>query len=599
MNKLFLLIKEFSIPAVILLGIFIYLILNLNSQNTLAAVIAWSITLLGSYKLFTETVRSVLKKQFALDYIAILAIVLALLTKEYLVAGILALMIAGGRNLENYAINQAKKSLTALIERIPDKITLWEKGHPSSEVRLKDVNVGQEIFIKKGEVIALDGVLISTNSFIDESSLTGEAEFAEKVSGDQIFSGTINMGGPIALKVTKSEEDSTYNKIIQLVKSAQEEKPPLVRLADKYSMYFTVITLTIAGISFYISGFDLMRVLSVLAIATPCPLIIATPIALLGGVNAAAKQRIIIKRLASLEALSKVNMIIFDKTGTITIGKPRLTNVRIITKSYTEKEILAIAEALERNSLHPLAKAVVNYASSKKSTRVHAVKVEETIGLGIQGFVNGKKYLLAKLKEEKGMSIALSEKGKVLATFEFEDQIKEDSKEVIKYFKAMGMQLLILTGDKWEAADKLSKVLGKGVEIKAELSPVQKLDEINKLKSSGKVVAMIGDGINDAPSLASADVGIVFSNEEQTAASEAADIVFLGGEFKGIPALYKISKNTINIAKQSIIGGIGLSIIGMIFASVGLVPPIYGAVLQEAIDVAVILNAIRASKVNV
>lgn len=583
--------REFTIPVIIFFGILVYLILG-------NPILAWTITILGSFELFKDTISSILKKQFVLDYIAILAIVLAIFSGQYLVAMILALMIASGRNLEKYAQNRAKKSLTALIERIPDKVTLWEKDHPGEEVRLKQVQKGQEIFIKKGEVVPLDGILITLDAVLDESSLTGEANFVEKLSGDQIFSGTINMGSPIALKVTKTQGNSTYNKIVEMVKMAQEEKSPMVRLADKYSSYFTVITLAIAGIAYFYSNFDLMRVLSVLAIATPCPLIIATPIALLGGVNSAARSRVIIKRLAALEALSRINILIFDKTGTLTIGKPILRKVEIISRSLSEKEVLGIAAAIERNSLHPLAKAVVEFAALKKASLLHAKEVSETIGLGITGVVEGKKYLLAKRKDEVGMAIELSFKGKILAVFEFEDEIKLDSKEVILFFKKMGMKMLILTGDKKTAADQLVKVLGEDVEIKAELKPEEKLKEVEKLKKEGKVVAMVGDGINDAPALASADVGIVFSNEEQTAASEAADIVFLGGEFASIPISYDIAKKTINIAKQSIIGGIGLSVVGMVFASVGLVPPIFGAIFQEAIDVAVILNAIRASRLN-
>ncbi len=596
-QKLFSIIKEFKIPVIILLGIVVFLFLNLSKEVWLAAISAWIVSIFGSYKLFSETITSLLKKQFALDYIAILAIILSLVTGQYLVALILSLMIASGRNLEDYATNQAKKTLTGLVERIPGKLTLWNKDHPGEEIRLRDARVGQEIFIKKGEVIALDGVLLSPGGILDEASLTGEAQFVEKVSGDQVFSGTINMGNPIALKITKSEENSTYNKIIELIKSAQEEKSPMVRLADRYSTYFTLITLAIAVGSYFYSHFDLMRTLAVLAIATPCPLIIATPIALLGGVNSAAKKRIIIKRLASLEALSRVSVLLFDKTGTITIGKPKLIRVRVLS-TISEKEVLGIAESIERSSLHPLAKAVVSFARFKGARITHAKNIEETIGMGISGEVEGKKYLLSKLKEQ-GMAIKLSLKGETLAIFEFEDEIKKDSKEVIGFFKKLGMQLLILTGDKKEAGEKLVQILGQEVEVKAELNPEQKLAEVNRLKSEGKIIAMVGDGINDAPALAASDVGIVFSNEEQTAASEAADIVFLGGQFSSIPVSYKIANQTIKIAKQSIIGGIALSILGMIFAFVGLVPPVIGAGLQEMIDVVVIINALRASKIEV
>ncbi|MBI2599968.1 cadmium-translocating P-type ATPase [Candidatus Daviesbacteria bacterium] len=598
-KRVIFLLQEFWVPAVVLLGIFLYLALNFNNQKTLAVYIAWAFTLLGSFQLFQDTFHSILKKHFALDYIAILAIAVSLYTGEYLVALILALMIASGRNLESYAANKARESLTKLTERIPDKVILWEKDHPGQEARVKEIQKGMEIFIKKGEVIPLDGNLVSQSAFLDESSLTGEAQFVEKVEGDQVFSGTINMGSPLALKVTRTEENSTYNKIIELVKSAQEEKSPLVRLADKYSTYFTVITLALAGLALFTSNFDLTRALAVLAIATPCPLIIATPIALLGGVNAAAKGRIIVKRLASIELLSRINMLVLDKTGTITIGKPKLKNLQILSNSLNKKQVLAVASALERNSLHPLAKAVVDFAKGAKAKTLHAKDVEQIVGKGISGFVEGQRYTLAKLKHEQGMAIALSSKGKDLAIFEFEDEIKADSKDVIRHFKKQGIDLLILTGDKRQEAEKLIQSLGGGLDYKAEYKPEDKLEEVNKLKKEGKVIAMVGDGINDAPALAASDVGIVFSNEEQTAASEAADVVFLGGEFSSIGKTHTIAKQTIKIAKQSILGGIGLSLVGMFFAAFGFIPPIIGAILQEVIDVTVIINAIRASRIKV
>lgn len=595
LQKILDLSREFIVPVAVLIGIILYLILNLLNLHTPALVIILASIVLGSFNLFKDTIFSLIKKQFALDYIAILAIVVALITGEYLVAAILALMIASGNNLETYAVSRAKQSLTKLTERIPDQVVLWKDGHSDQKEKIENISVGQEIFIKKGEVIPLDGILVSESGSVDESSLTGEAEFIEKTAGDTVHSGTINMGKPMVIKATKVEADSTYNKILDLVRRAQEEKPPLIRLADKYSNIFTVITLTIAAISYFISGGDLIRVLAVLAIATPCPLIIATPIALLGGINAAAKQRIIVKRLASLEVLSRINTLVFDKTGTITLGKPKIQQVEILDKKFDLKKVLSISAAIERNSLHPLAKTIVDYAKNQKAPTLHAQNVEEVISIGIIGLVGNKKYKLAKLDGIEGMAIKLSSGGKSIAIFRFEDEIKDESRDTIRHFKQVGLRLYIFTGDKKEAAQRLLEKLGEQVEIKAEMTPEAKQKGIANLKKEGKVTAMVGDGINDAPALALADVGLVFSNEEQTASSEAADIVFLGGNFSSVFDSYKISKRTINIALQSIIAGIGLSTAGMIFASVGLISPLWGAGLQEAIDVAVILNAIRAS----
>ena len=596
MEKILYLAKSFLVPLIIVIGIIFYGIFYLIVLKLIANIIIVAVTLLGTYELIKETVIALSKKQFGLDYIAILAIGVALYTQEYLVAAILALMIASGRNLEDYGVSQAKKSLTNLITRIPTDVTLWEDGKPGKKEKLSNIKVGTEVFIYKGAVIGLDGILVSEIGETDESSLTGEPYFIEKVKGDIIRSGTVNIGEAMVIKVTKAEKDSTYKKIITMVQQAEEEKSPFVRLADKYSTIFTIVSLTIAGFTYVYSHFQLEPVLAVLAVATPCPLIIATPIALLGGMNASAKRNIIIKKLANLEVLSRVQAIIFDKTGTITLGKPIVTKIEIKDKAYTLNQILSITEAIERNSLHPLAKAIVNEARDKKVKQIHATNVTEKIGTGILGAVDGQDYSVSKLEEEIGMAVELKHKNKQIAIIYLEDSIKEESKKIIKELHETGLLLEIYTGDKRDAAERIVAQLGTNVTIHAQVSPEEKQLGIKKLKKEGKVTAMIGDGINDAPALALADVGMAFSNEEQTAASEAADIVFLGGDFSMVLTSWQIAKRTIVIAKQSIMWGIGLSITAMLFAAFGAIPPIFGAGLQEAIDVAVILNALRASR---
>lgn len=591
------LLITFLIPLVVLVGIGLYLLLLFFHLNVLAFPLVLFIIGLGSYPLLKETIEDVLHGHYALDYLAILAIVVSLLTQEYLVASVIALMLATGRTLEDYGVQLAKSSLTQLADRIPQEVTLWIDKRPDGKKQITQVTVGEEIFVRRGEVIPLDGILLSQAGQIDESSLTGEPYPVEKLQDDSIRSGTVNVGNPLVLRVTKVEKDSTYKHIVKLVETAQGEKAPLVRLADHYSTVFTLISLTIAGFAYFISH-DIHRVLSVLVIATPCPLILATPIALLGGVNASAKKRIIVKRLASLEALSKTNAIIFDKTGTITIGKPVVSQFEVETKNLDEKELLGIAQAIERHSLHPLAKAIVTFAQQKNAPLLHADQIQETIGKGISGVINKKTYTLAKHDEKEGMAIALSNGKTVLGVLHFTDEIKQDAKTIINKLQHMGLTLAIFTGDKKQAADQVTKALGGDVEVKAECTPEDKQNGIALLKKQGKTIAMIGDGINDAPALALADVGMVFTNEEQTAASEAADIVFLGGEFKQVEEALHISKQTIHIALTSIFLGIGISIFGMLFASVGLIPPLIGALIQEGIDVIAIVNSLRASRIT-
>lgn len=587
--------KSFRIPLVIFIGLVVYGVLKLYSYSEIAVVLMYFLVFLGTYEMVLDTLRSIFKRQFALDYIAILAIVVALISQQYLVAGILALMISSGSTLEAYGVAQAKKSLTQLIDRIPTDVVIWENEAPGRKEKLQNISIGDSIFVRKGEVIALDGEMLSETGETDESSLTGEPYFIEKTKGDVIRSGTINIGQPMVIRVTRTEEHSTYKKIIDMVKQAEEEKSPMVRLADKYSTMFTIITLSLGGFAYIMSGYSLDRVLAVLAIATPCPLIIATPIALLGGVNASAKKKIIVKKLSALEILSRIETLVFDKTGTITLGKPCVTKVNL-SRGYTLNTVLSIAEAIERNSLHPLAKAIVHKAREVDVHPHFAKNVQEIIGKGITGDVQNKSYMLSKLDEGNGMAIRLTAGKDELAVFHFEDAIKDSSKKIISQLKGMGLELHIFTGDKKESAEKVVSQLGESVNITAEMTPEQKQKGINDLKKQQRVIGMVGDGINDAPALALADVGMAFSNNEQTAASEAADIVFLGGDFSQVYDAWRIAKRTLVIAKQSIRWGIGLSILGMLLATFGYISPLLGAGLQEAIDVTVILNALRASR---
>ncbi|MCX6023041.1 MAG: HAD-IC family P-type ATPase [Chloroflexi bacterium] len=316
MSRMFALSETFRIPAVVLLGILVALALQAASFNQPAAAALLAVVVLGSYQLFYDTVVGLLQRRFALDFIAVLAILVSVGSGEFLVAAVIALMLSSGQALEAYGVAQAKKSLTGLIDRIPRHIVLWEGARAGRTESIAAVQIGQEVLVRRGEVIPLDGVLVSDAGLTDESSLTGEPYMIDKVRGDQIRSGTVNVGDAIVVKVIRREEDSTYHKIVKMVEEAQEEKAPLVRLADRYSVWFTGVTLVIAAFAYLISG-DVNRILAVLVVATPCPLILATPIALMGGVNAAARKRIIVKKLSALEVLSRVRTIILDKTGTI------------------------------------------------------------------------------------------------------------------------------------------------------------------------------------------------------------------------------------------------------------------------------------------
>lgn len=591
--------SEFIIPSVVFGGTIVYLIMQYIGISRFTSVWAVIIIILGSYSLIVDSLQSLRRRQFALDYIAILAIIVAVATGEYLAGMVIALMVATGHMLEVYGANRARQSLTQLIDRIPREVTLAHNHHTDRRVRLEDVKVGDEILVRKGEVIALDGWLVSERAQTDESSLTGEPYFLEKSQGDQLRSGTINIGESIVLRVTHLAKDSTYEKIIALVKAAAEEKAPLVRLADHYSTFFTIVTFVLAGVT-YLASHDMSRVLAVLVVATPCPLILAVPIALMGGVNSLAKHQVIVKKIASLEILARLHTMILDKTGTITLGRPTVTAVELVSQEFTLPQVLAIAVAIERNSLHPLAKAVVAYAQQQDHLLLlHANAVHEVIGSGIMGQVDDVQYMLKKWSTSEGLAIALlanDNDDKPIAVFHFADKIKAGSKKVLADLQQHGLELFIFTGDKRSTAEQIVQELGQDIQIQAECTPEDKQRGIAALKAQGKVIAMVGDGINDAPALALADVGVVFSNEEQTAASEAADIVILNSEFELTAMMLAIARRTVKIAQQSMIWGIGLSIAAMLLAAFGFIRPVGGAIVQEVIDLAVILNALRASR---
>jgi len=586
----------FAVPFVVVLGAAGYLIAFHSFHNAVVAnVIILTVIFIGSIELLRDTFDSIIHKKFALDYIALLAISTGILTGHYLVAAVIVLMLATGTTLEKYGMMMAKKSLTALTNRIPHDVHLWVNKSVDKKVAIETVTVGAAILVRRGEVIPLDGTLESTSAYIDESSLTGEPYMMDKVAGDVVRSGTVNTGDAIVVRVARADADSTYRKIIVMVQKAAAEKSPLIRIADQYSGIFTIVTLVLAGIAYLLSH-DFTRVLAVLVVATPCPLILATPIALMGGMNAAAKKRIILKRLSAIEVLSRVQALILDKTGTLTLGMPKVREVLLSGKTISQDQALIVAAAIERHSLHPFAKAIVEAAKSARGDVVAATNVKEIIGQGIQGTVGGKAYTLRKPSEGEGMSIELIRGNKRIALFTFEDEIKKDAAHILKKLMAHGLRLLLYTGDKEVRAKQTVSSLGIMIDIKAQCSPEDKQVGIHQLKKEGLVTAMVGDGINDAPALAAADVGMVFSNEEQTASSEAADVVFLGGDLELLATALAIAKRTLRIARESIFVGIGLSILGMIAAAVGILPPIWGAASQEAIDVAVILNALRASR---
>ncbi len=554
-------------------------------------------TAIGITKILLDSYEHIKEGDYSLDYIAFLAMVVGLVSGEYLAAIVVALMFTGGDALETFAGRSAERSLKALLSRIPKNALVQNSDGSETEVPLREVKNGDIIIVRGGELIPLDGDLISDSATLNEANLTGESLPVTAEAGDFIKSGVVNDGELLKLKVSGTFNTSTYARIVDLVAEAEKHQAPFVRLAAKANFPFTAITLILAGIAFAMTG-ELARSLAVLVIATPCPLIIAAPVAFIGGLSRGARENIIIKRPVALEVVSRAKTIFFDKTGTLTLGEPALTEIRVASgHTESETEILSFAAALESHSIHPLARAIVAEAKRKSVIVLSAKDVKETLGKGISGEVDKDNFAIHKAPEKEhtagSITLELTKNNIPLAYLAFSDVIKSDAFDVLDSLTEQGFNIGIITGDTKENADKL--FANKNIVVYSNATPEDKYRIIDETKERGETVMMIGDGLNDAPALAHADVGVVFSGTENSAAVETAQIVILGHDVKSVAETINIAKRSMKIASESVWSGIILSTGGMLFALFGFIVPVTGALIQEAIDVIVILNAVRAA----
>ncbi len=551
---------------------------------------------IGIAEIFVVAYRDIRSGRMSLDYIAFLAMALAALTHEYLAGAVIALMYTGGEALETYASRRAEASLASLLARIPKTALVKNADGTLEEIPLALVPTGAVIVVRGGELVPLDGLLASIRAVLTLANLTGEPLPETISAGAVVKSGSVNAGEAFELTVSGTLATSTYAKIVDLVKSAGLDQSPFVRLAERANLPFTLLTLGISGGAYLLTG-DITRVLAVLVIATPCPLIIAAPVAFIGGLSRAAGRNIIVKTPAILETIARVTTIFFDKTGTLTLGEPQLTSITLIHAKVSEEQALSLAAALEFHSIHPLARAVIATAKDRHLTPVPATDVKETIGTGIVGNVDGHSISLEQApvthRHEGGISLLLKEDVYPLAVFHFADVLKENAKKLLVGLTRSGFKVAVLTGDRKENAETIFS--GLALDICADCTPEEKYRIVDEARARGEIVAMVGDGLNDAPALAKADVGIVFSGTENSASIEAADVAILGHDVALIHELFALSKRSVRIARESVYTGIGLSTVGMTFAAFGFIAPVEGALLQEGIDVAVITNALRAA----
>lgn len=548
---------------------------------------------LGLSQLALESWERLKKRKWNLDYLAFLTLAVAFVFGELLAGAVIALMVSVSAALERYGTSRAEKSLRELFEKIPKRVLL-KHGKDTTEVPLQTVQPGDVLLIRPNEMLAFDGYLLSDKALLNESNLTGEME--PTVHSHLMFlkSGMVNAGPVLELRVKGDFEHSSYRKILSLVEEGKTHPSPIVRLAERYNILFTFFALLLAFGAYGVSG-DWGRFLAVLVIATPCPLLIAAPISFIGGLNKAARKNIIIKSPYVLELLAKTKIFFFDKTGTLTLGEPHLKKIELLDKHLDEDAALSIAAALEWHSFHPLAKSFVKAHAARGEEMFSAEDVEEIIGEGIFGTIGGERYGVVKTKGivDKGIVVDLLWRENPIARFFFDDELKADVGKVFDYLRERGLTLGILTGDRKANADR---IFGRfRLPVYAECSPEKKTVLIQRYQHEGRLVGMIGDGMNDAPALALADVGIVFSGTENSASIEAADVAILSRDAWLIRDAVHIGRRSYHVALQSILLGIGLSSLGMVLAFFGFIPVLYGAILQEIIDVIVIINALRST----
>ncbi len=563
-------------------------------------------------RLVWTILRDLLRRQGGVDVIAVLAIGGALATGETFAAALIGLMLATGESLETYADGQARRELSALLGRAPQSVRRYVDRRIES-VPIAAVVPGDRLLVGSGEVVPVDGIVRGSAAVLDESALTGESRQVARDDGDQISSGVVNAGGAFDLEATATADASTYAGIVRLVEAASRAKAPFVRLADRYALLFVPLALGLAALAWLISG-DPTRALAVLVVATPCPLLLAAPIAIVAGISRAARRGIIVKGGGPLETLARARVLLFDKTGTLTAGRPRLAAVET-GDGGDSNELLRVAAALEQVSPHVLAGAIVHAARQRELVLPLPTEVRETPGAGIAGCVEGRSVavgtsaFVSGSRPIPGWARAVGRRARidgatiVLVAIDqrlaggllLDDPIRAEAPRAIRSLRRAGFtRQVMITGDHHSVAELVGAAIGLDA-VLAERSPGEKVDAVSiEREAAGGPVVMVGDGINDAPALAVADVGVAMGARGATASSEAADIVITVDRLDRLAEAVGIARRSRQIALQSVIAGMSLSLAAMLAAALGFLPVVAGAILQEAIDVAVILNALRA-----
>lgn len=581
-------------------------ILEIAGQPTAArwviAIFALSIAALQA-KGMVDGLRS---GTYGIDLLAVAAITTATIVGEHWAALVVVLMLSGGEALEDYAAGRAKRELTALLGNAPQIAHRMEPGGELAEISVDDVEVGHQLLVRPFEIVPVDATLTSEAATLDESSLTGESLPVERVQGEAVMSGAINGSVAIMIAATARAEDSQYQRIIELVREAEASKAPFVRLADRVAVPFTLFALALAVTAWLVTG-NPTRMAEVLVVATPCPLIIAAPVAFMAGMSRSARSGIIVKSSGTLEQLAAVQTAAFDKTGTLTLGAPRVTTIEAAADSGLDAtQLLLITAAIEQYSGHPLATAIVA-AGTEAGTLPTAYGVSETPAHGMAGTADGRTVEVGKgshIQEltnqvmplpplgESSVYVAID--GRYAGFIALADGLRGEARATIESLHRAGVRhTMMITGDGQVVADHIAEQVGID-DVRANLLPEDKVAAI--ASAPNRPVLMVGDGVNDAPVLAAADVGIAMGARGSSAASESADVVIMLDDLARVGQAVLIGKRTMGVAWQAIGIGLALSIGLMLVAAFGFLPALIGAWMQELVDLAAILWALLAMR---
>jgi heavy metal translocating P-type ATPase len=603
-------VLRWALVSIAIAGLSAGILAFLAGRSDLANLCWTSATAPVAAGLAISIVRDLLTGRFGVDAIALVSMSAAIVLGQPLAGAVVALMYSGGNVLEDIAVARAAHDLRSLVDRAP------REAHRRIDSRIEEVPIGaiavdDQLLVHAGEVVPVDGVVTSSAATIDESALTGEPIPVVKAHGAAILSGSLNAGETFDMTVTSVAGESTYAGIVRLVTAAQTAKAPFVRLADRYALMFLPVTLALAFVAWLISG-DLLRSLAVLVAATPCPLILAAPVAFIAGVAQAARRGILVKGGGPLEALARAHTVLFDKTGTLTVGGARLLSVEV-APGETADEVLMLGASLEQASHHVVANAIVQAGTERGLSLKVPEQVRESMGSGLHGVIEGRRVAAGsrdlifagghasewasratrRASWRSALIVFVAVEGRPIGALLLADELRSDTPRAIRLLREVGIaRIVMVTGDRAAAA----QAIGAALDLDAVLADRVPSDKVDAVRSEQRLhpTIMVGDGINDAPALASADVGVALGARGASASSEAADVVILADRLDRVGEAIMIAQRARRIAIESIVAGMGLSTLAMLAATFGWLLPVPAAILQEVIDVAVILNALRA-----